>query len=48
MARILAVEDHPDIADFVKRGLLYHGFEVELVGTDCQGLEVACRVLPTW
>jgi DNA-binding response OmpR family regulator len=48
MPRILVVEDDPDIADFVKRGLLYHGFEVELVGTGCQGLEAARMALPTW
>jgi two-component system, OmpR family, response regulator MprA len=41
MARILVVEDDPEIANFVKRGLLYHGFEVELVATGCQGLEAA-------
>jgi two-component system, OmpR family, response regulator MprA len=46
MPRILVVEDDPDIADFVKRGLLYHGFEVELVGTGCQGLEAARNGAP--
>jgi two-component system response regulator MprA len=46
MTRILVVEDDPDIADFVKRGLLYHGFEVELVGTGCQGLEAARNGAP--
>jgi two-component system, OmpR family, response regulator MprA len=46
MPRILVVEDDPDIADFVKRGLIYHGFEVELVGTGCQGLEAASNSTP--
>ena len=41
MAKILIIEDEPDIADFVKRGLVDSGFEVEVAGTGIQGLEVA-------
>ena len=41
MARILVIEDETDIADFVKRGLLHNGFEVEVAHTGCRGLELA-------
>lgn len=32
IARILVVEDEPGIAGFVRRGLLYEGYDVETVG----------------
>jgi two-component system response regulator MprA len=41
MTKILIIEDEPDIADFVKRGLLDSGFEAEVAGTGLQGLESA-------
>ena len=41
MPKILVIEDEPDIADFVKRGLLLKGFEVQVAHTGNQGLEIA-------
>ena len=41
MAKILIIEDEPDVADFVKRGLLHSGFEVEVAAIGRQGLEMA-------
>lgn len=41
MPKVLVVEDELNIADFVRRGLLHNGFEVEVAVTGCQGLEAA-------
>lgn len=41
MEKILIIEDEPDVADFVRRGLLHSGFEVEVAHTGQQGLEIA-------
>ena len=46
MARILVIEDDANIADFVKQGLLYHGFEVDITETGSQGLEMAKSLHP--
>ena len=46
MPKILVIEDEPDIADFVKRGLVLKGFEVEVTHTGYQGLEVAQSIYP--
>jgi DNA-binding response OmpR family regulator len=46
MATILVVEDDPNIAEFVKRGLAHHGFEVKVAETGCQGLEIALNATP--
>jgi DNA-binding response OmpR family regulator len=41
MIKILVIEDEPDIADFIKRGLLLKGFEVMVAYTGHKGLELA-------
>ena len=41
MTKILVIEDDPNVADFVKRGLLQSGFDVEVAETGYQGLEMA-------
>jgi two-component system response regulator MprA len=41
MIKILVIEDEPDIADFIRRGLLLKGFEVFIANTGNQGLEMA-------
>ena len=41
MTKILIIEDDPNVADFVKRGLLQSGFDVEVAETGYQGLEMA-------
>ncbi len=41
MARILVIEDEPDIADFVRRGLALHGYEVQVAHTGQEGLDLA-------
>jgi len=41
MARILIIEDEPDIADLIKRGLVLKGFEVAVASTGNQGLDMA-------
>jgi two-component system response regulator MprA len=41
MEKILIIEDEPDVADFIKSGLLKSGFEVEVASTGCQGLDIA-------
>lgn len=41
MAKILVIEDEPDIADFVRRGLLHSGFEVEVAYSGLQGLKMS-------
>jgi len=46
MPKILVIEDEPDIADFVKRGLILKGFEVQVANTGYQGLEIAQSSYP--
>ncbi len=46
MPRVLVVEDEPNIADFVRRGLIYKGFEVDVAHTGAKGLEAAREHLP--
>lgn len=46
MPRILVIEDESDIADFVMRGLLNNGFEVEVAFTGGQGLEMVQETHP--
>jgi len=46
MPKILVIEDEPDIADFVKRGLVLKGFEVEVAHTGDKGLEIALSSFP--
>jgi len=46
MPKILVVEDDSNIADFVKRGLVQKGFDVELASTGTQGLEAAKSTSP--
>jgi two-component system response regulator MprA len=41
MTRILVIEDEPNIADFVRRGLLHNGFSVEVSNSGAKGLELA-------
>jgi two-component system response regulator MprA len=41
MIKILVIEDEPDIADFIKRGLLLNGFEVLVAHTGHKGLKLA-------
>ena len=41
MTKILVIEDDPNVADFVRRGLLRSGFDVEVAETGYQGLEAA-------
>ena len=47
MPKILVIEDEPNVADFVRRGLLDSGFEVEVAYTGCQGLEIVHPVTLT-
>lgn len=41
MPKILVIEDEPDIADFVRRGLIQSGFEVEVTYSGLQGLKIS-------
>jgi len=41
MTKILVVEDEPDIADFLSRGLVMQGFDVRTAATGQQGLAAA-------
>jgi len=41
LARILVIEDDPDIADFIRRGLIYKDYEVEVAVDGQAGLEAA-------
>ena len=41
MTKVLVIEDDPNVADFVRRGLLRSGFDVEVAETGYQGLEAA-------
>lgn len=46
MAKILVVEDEPDIADFVRRGLVLKGYEVAVAPTGEEGLDSAREFSP--
>ena len=46
MAKVLVVEDDVSIADFVKRGLVQKGFDVEVALTGAQGLETVKSTSP--
>ena len=46
MAKILVVEDEPDIADFVRRGLVLKGYEVAVARTGEEGLNSAREFSP--
>lgn len=41
MSRILVVEDEHDIADFIRRGLIYKGYEVDVAYDGEEGLALA-------
>ncbi len=46
MSRVLVVEDEPDIADFIRRGLTYKGYEVKVAHSGEEALERARDELP--
>jgi DNA-binding response OmpR family regulator len=46
MSRVLVVEDEPDIADFIRRGLTYKGYEVNVAHSGEEALERARDQLP--
>lgn len=46
MSRVLVVEDEVNIADFIRRGLIYKGYEVEVAHTGEQALAAARDRLP--
>jgi len=46
MARILVIEDDPNVADFLKQGLQQTGFEVEVAAIGQRGLELAQSSTP--
>ncbi len=46
MAKVLVIEDDANIADFVKRGLLQKGFDVNVASTGVEGLEMAKSTSP--
>lgn len=46
MTRILVVEDEADIAHFVKRGLVYKGYEVDVASDGEQALSMAHDQMP--
>ncbi len=41
MTRILVIEDDPNVADFVRRGLVQSGFEIDVAPTGHEGLDRA-------
>jgi len=41
MTRLLVVEDEPNIAEFIRRGLVYKGYEIEVAGTGEEALDLA-------
>lgn len=41
MARVLVVEDEPNIAEFIRRGLTYKGYEVDVAHTGEEALDMA-------
>lgn len=46
MAKILVVEDEPDILDFIKRGLALKGYKVAVAGTGERALDTAREFSP--
>ncbi len=46
MARVLVVEDEQNIADFIRRGLIFNGYEVEVAQSGEQALTFAQQRLP--
>ena len=46
MTRILVIEDEADIAQFIKRGLLYKGYEVDIALSGEQALSMALEHQP--
>jgi len=46
MTRVLVVEDEPNIADFIRRGLIYKGYEVEVAHSGEEALAKAQSRLP--
>jgi two-component system, OmpR family, response regulator MprA len=46
MAKVLIIEDEPDVADFIRSGLLQSGFQAEVALTGRQGLEAAHSSTP--
>ncbi len=46
MTNILVIEDEPDIADFIKRGLILKGFDVRVAHSGGEGLEIAQSEYP--
>ena len=46
MARVLVVEDEPNIADFIRRGLIYNGYEVQVAYTGEQALDMSREQVP--
>jgi DNA-binding response OmpR family regulator len=46
MARILVIEDEQDIADFLRRGLLYKGYQVDVAGDGEEALDLARQQPP--
>jgi two-component system response regulator MprA len=46
MTRILVIEDERDIADFIRRGLIFKGYEVEVAFDGDQGLTLAHECPP--
>src|SRR3972149_8934286 len=46
LTRILVVEDESNIADFIRRGLIYKGYDVDVVHSGEQALELARERLP--
>ncbi len=45
-ARLLVIEDEPDIADFIRRGLLLRGYDVDVAEDGGDGLERAHAHVP--
>ena len=46
MSRVLVVEDEPNIAGFIRRGLIYRGYEVDVAHSGQEALEMARSRLP--
>jgi len=46
VARVLVIEDEPDIADFIRRGLILKGYEVDVAFSGEQGLTLAHERMP--
>lgn len=46
MPKILVIEDDSDVADFIRRGLLLKGFDVEVAHDGYQGLDIAQTSTP--